>query len=836
MPWAAMTAAIVFGADQPACALRGTVEDISGGAVPGATLKLRGESLSKDRSATANGEGVFEFRGLACGKYTIRARAKDFDEGEYPVTVSLNGKPVRIRIEVSETSANITVNESISPVAATNLDTAEIDQTAFKHFPLKDGDPLALPSLFADPAMRAVTGGPKVIVDGIEGDGLELPASSIKRAYVNRNPYSAEFARPGRGRIEVTTRKGTHRRYRGMINYLARNSALNARNPLAPEKAPMNRNIFEAQLDGPLGARMTFFVAARFNKNDDAAVVAAITPGGPLTANIGAPERKSYLLGRLDYRFNVAHKLIFRYKFKDNSYENQNVGGFHLAAQAVESWERENEAQGTETAVFSPSLSNEVRVAWRWRPSRSRRVFQSPGIVVPGAFEGGGAPAGLERGASAGEIQDTVSYFAGAHALRFGAGVRPRSYSTVDRSGFNGMFTYPDLAAYARNQAQVFTINAGDPLLSYNLTEFFGFVQDEIRVRPNLMMSAGVRAERQMGAPNSSTLAPRAGLAWSPGGGQTVVRAGAGLFFDRQTEAITERALAYGGNHITQIVLRDVDFGPAAIPDNLLSRFPASLTHVASGNQPPYLFQWNASAERRLAKGKSFLSVDFSRLTGRRLYRSRNLNAPFPGSGQLPFPGAGNMNQIETSGMLENKSLTVTFHTQAGKRLDFHTQYTLAKTRDDTSGPFAFPANPYDLRGEFGRSDLDRRHRWVWMGMLRLPWRMRSSSVVTLLSGVPFNVTTGRDDNRDSIVNDRPAGIGRNTGAGPSEANVDIRLSKEFTWPGERGRIEFAGDAFNLFNHFNPRSFVGVLRSPFYGRPNSALAARQVQCGIKLTF
>src|SRR5262249_51633926 len=153
----------------------------------------------------------------------------------------------------------------------------------------------------------------------------DVPTSSIKKVSVNRDPYSAEFGRPGRGRIEVTTKKGVHRRYRSNLSLLLRNSVFDARNAFANTRPPMQRAISEAELDGPLGKNATFFVAARYYLNNEWALVNAQTPGGRLIENFETPERKAYFIGRLDYRFNPAHKLTGRYKFKRDSRRNQGV-------------------------------------------------------------------------------------------------------------------------------------------------------------------------------------------------------------------------------------------------------------------------------------------------------------------------------------------------------------------------------------------------------------------------------------------------------------------------------------------------------------------------------
>src|SRR5262249_18595773 len=119
-----------------------------------------------------------------------------------------------------------------------------------------------------------------------------------------------------------------------------------------------------------------------------------------------------------------------------------------------------------------------------------------------------------------------------------------------------------------------------------------------------------------------------------------------------------------------------------------------------------------------------------------------------------------------------------------------------------------------------------------------LPWRMILGATAQLASGVPFNITTGRDDNHDTVANDRPPGVGRNTGKGPGLANVDVRLSKRFGLrPGERlPDAEVYVDAFNVFNHVNFRNFIGTLSSPFFGRANAADLPRHLQLGVRFRF
>src|SRR5215813_10343404 len=98
---------------------------------------------------------------------------------------------------------------------------------------------------------------------------------------------------------------------------------------------------------------------------------------------------------------------------------------------------------------------------------------------------------------------------------------------------------------------------------------------------------------------------------------------------------------------------------------------------------------------------------------------------------------------------------------------------------------------------------------------------------VSLASGRPYSLTTGRDDNHDTIANDRPTGVRRNSLQGPGAATVDLRWSKEFSLKrAEKGKKKDDGpsatigvSAFNVLNRVNFTGYVGNLSSPFFGLP-----------------
>ena len=60
--------------------------------------------------------------------------------------------------------------------------------------PSKNGDPLAVPSLFLAPSVFGNGfSGLQIIVDGVETSVLDLSSSSVKNVAVDQNPHAAEF-------------------------------------------------------------------------------------------------------------------------------------------------------------------------------------------------------------------------------------------------------------------------------------------------------------------------------------------------------------------------------------------------------------------------------------------------------------------------------------------------------------------------------------------------------------------------------------------------------------------------------------------------------------------
>jgi Carboxypeptidase regulatory-like domain len=847
----AVLAGFALGQDLGAGVLRGTVKDSSGQIVIGADVKLRNSTTGEELSTTSDEEGRFRFKGLALGKYILVVTNPGFKPAELPVSVGdQNEDKLRVVLQVASEaeSVRVSANDVTIPLASQNADAIEFDRRWMENLPSKEADPLAIPSLFLSPA-AAGTLGPMILVDGIESSALEVPLTSIKRILVNKSPYSAEFARPGRGRIEVFTRKGNLRDYHGSITFLARNSVLDARNAFADVRPPSQREIAETELDGPLGPRARLLVAGRYFTSDDSSIVHAHTPTGLLVENVDVPEHNTRLFSRLEVDLTPKHTLTVIYKFKNKAQQNQGVRSFDLPERATDFSIHESEVKVFERAILSPRFLNDLRLTYKDEPQQTTSITGQQAILVLGAFNSGGAQITQQQEEKAAAIQDVATVGWGKQTIMFGGGVRPRFFHVTDSSNSLGTFTFANLAAYSAGQPELFTMKQGNPRISFAQKEYFSFVQDEIQVRPSFSLSLGLRYEWQSNVDYQKNLAPRVAFAYAPHQGPTVLRGGFGIFYDRQPDILQQQAALYDGIQGHQIVLNNpgypVPFNPASPP-------PPSLLRIARGIRTPYLMQASIGVERKLGRGKNLFAIDYTTTRGISLYRTRNVNAPLPNTGAIPDPTFGNIDQFESSGRSRSNSLTASLQTAVKNRLNLLAQYTFSKSMDDTSGYASLPANNYDLGPEYGRSDYDRRHRFNLIGTYHFYKGLRAGTVVNLNSGIPFNITTGFLNNGDLLPTARPPGVGRNTGVGPGYASVDFHLAKRFNFRRTEGnstnvktaggsedrvsQLEFAIDAFNAFNHTNFKNYVGTLTSPFFGRANAANPPRQVQVSAKYHF
>jgi hypothetical protein len=826
--------------------LRGQVQDVLGGVVVGATVTAT-DAAGVALTATTDDEGRYAFAALAPGRYSVRVESAGFEafENEGVEVVAGSSEPLNVVLNVAIEAEEVTVTAE-SPVSTEPENNAGA-------FVIRGADLDALPD---DPedladALQALAGpsaGPEgeseVYIDGFSGGRLP-PKESIREIRINRNPFSAEYDRLGYGRTEIFTKPGTDT-FRGQAFFNFSDESLNARNPFASARAPYQSRRYGGNLSGPIiPKKMSFFFDFQRNETDENDVINAVILDAALNPvafnqTLLTPVRRTTFSPRVDWQLNPTNTLVARYTYETVGRLNQGVGDFNLPERAFDSGATQHTIQLTETAIINQRIINETRFQFERDRSRREGGLFAPTLRVQDAFTSGGAQVGLATNdTDRFELQNFTSWTAGNHSLKAGARLRHMRLTDVSEQNFAGTFTFESLEAYRNTLLNVagarpsqFSISAGNPEARITRTDFSPFIQDDWRIRPNLTLSAGLRYDWQTNVESGLNFAPRIAFAWSPGAGQgqqqqqrTVIRGGFGVFYDRFNENLLLQSVRFNGLNQQQFLVTAPDPddtsdlannarllleqfpAPPTVEQLLAFRVPQTVRRLAGDIRTPYTLQTAFSIERQLPR-RTTLSVNFINARTLHVLRSRNINAPLPETGLRPIAGEGNIFQYESSGRFNQQQLIVNVNNRLSQRLSLTANYVLNRARSDTDGANTFPANQYDFSGEYGRSSQDIRHRFSLFGTISgLPWDIRLSPILIANSGRPFNITTGRDLNGDTIFNDRPAFatdlsdpgvrvtpygtfditpspgqelIPRNFATGPSFFVVNLRAAKSF--------------------------------------------------------
>ncbi len=923
-------------ARQQSGAVQGRVTDEQGGILVGASVTLL-DSTGREKTVRTDGEGGYRFGDLAPGNYTLRVTATNFASGEAELSINA-GASVSHNIKLGvalEKTEEVTI-ASEPPVSLENRGGGVALRGDDLEALPDDPDELAsaLQSL-AGPAFGP--NGGQIMIDGFEGARVP-PRSSIREVRLSDNPLIAERDLPGFGGIQILTRPGTDK-LRGSTYLGFMDESFNARNPFAERRADFQFRQYGGSLSGPIVPKRTsYFVDAEHNQTDDNDIVnatvldAATLQPFRFVTTVLTPMHRTYVGPRFDYQINPDHTLIVRYSYFRNAQENLGVTTFSLPERAFDQTFQTHTLQLTETAVLSKTVVNETRFQY----IRNRRDLKAhndePAVNVLDAFMGGGAQVGnsfFEDDRF--ELTNITTLARGDHTIRFGGRLRAVRVRDFSENNFGGTYIFagglaPSLSFDAGGNpvagAQItvtsleryqrtldlqrrglppeqiialgggptqLTLSGGDPEAGVSQVDFGGFIQEDWKPRPNLTVGLGMRYETQSNITSRFNFAPRLFMSWAPDyrnnrPAKTVIHGGFGMFYERIGENLTLQSLRFDGLDQLRFITSEPQvlalFPVVPSAESLTGPLTQTVTRLDPGLQAPYSYTSGVILERQLP-ARFTLTTYFLTYDTRHLLRSRNINAPLPGTatpespaGIRPDPTRGDVYQIESSGKQRMRQFNIGIRNQLSRALSIFASYGLMKVKNDSDGPFSFPANSYDASGEYGAASFDVRHRLNLGGSFEVPrLKLVLNPIVVASSGRPFNIITGADNNGDGIFNDRPAFadantperdlvltpfgnfdlkpkpgqsiIPRNFGRGPSFFSVNVRVSRQFGFghvsapaagqrtqgggpqpDGQRSRgpeakpysVTLSLFFYNLLNHANLSTPVGNLSSQLFGQ------------------
>jgi hypothetical protein len=836
-------------------AISGTLLDPTGAAIVNAQVSLLGSGDKALAQVTTDKSGSFRFDHLDTGNYILDFQA----EGFRPTRVNLNltakpQTPIRVTMQIAVLNQSITVATGdsaplVSIESSENQNANTIDRNALDRVPVFDQDYITTMSRFLDDNATG-TNGVALVVNGIEANGPGVTPSAVQEVKINNNPYSARFSRPGRARLEIITKGGTPN-YHGSLNFLFRDSVFDATNVFAIVKPHERRQYYEGSVTGPIGhSKHTSFLLAldedlqdQQGVVDPTALAAAESLGfGAIPQTVANPTHHFFGSGRIFHDFANGDQFWIGYSFEHRSVENQNVGGTTLPSAGTDTHFLEHEINVSDLHQFSPHWLNQLRFLVGHFDNSVSSISGAPQLAVSGLFTAGGAQADSRRTEYHFDGTDFATYANGRHQLSFGIDIPDISRRGLDDfTNRAGTYTFASSADFAAATPTTYLLQTGQGQVVFVEKVISGFIEDNLRLKPGFSLYLGMRYYWQNYFHDEPhNFAPRAGFAYAPtAGGKTVIRGGAGVFYDRSGPSPIGDLLHFNGVNLLRYI---VEQPLVSYPINplALAQVPTSVVTLDSHARIPYSMQYSIGVERQVT-AKSTASAVYIGNRGMDSFRSIDANAPILVGGNYvrPDPTLGQDRQIQSEGYLKGNALELTFRGKPSKYFSGQVQYTLSRTYNNTSGITFFPANSYDAAADWGRSDNDRLHKFDLLASSQPTHYFTFGAALSLYSGKPVTITTGADNNHDGIINDRPLGVARNTMPGPGLVNLDLNLSHDFALSKKKKESKVLAvtlNSFNILNHPNYVTYIGTITSPLFGLPVAAQPPRRMQLDLQFKF
>jgi TonB dependent receptor len=786
-----------------------------------------------------------------------------------------------------------------------------------------------------------------------EGTRGSLRFMLISDIYVSEvqlvtNGFAAEFGNTPGLIMNVVTSSGTNR-ISGAINYRFRRPSFFSRPFFFSSSEDVPNNMADdltAAIGGPIiKDRWHFYFGYEYDKRDDKAaavrlltinpsdksrLIAAGLPASIFPIAIPFLQSGPYYIFRTDAQLNDKNRLAVRFNHADLLIKNSIQGGLNTLERNVDAFQFDY-ALAVQLASYTPKFLNEFRFqyAQRTNPSTAgiRNEFSGTGPSVTitgvanfGSPEGAGGADTISKPLRITQFQDNLTRTMGTHVVKFGGGLN--FYNDTVGSATFSRYTFPSIVAYiaARNSTKPccyteYRETFGEQEINYKATYWNFFVQDDWKLTRRLKFNYGLRYDlyripkadasslfpaSQKFKVDKNNFAPRFGIVYALREGKrpTIIRFGAGIYYDAPVLAMYQRALQNNANPR----FFNVSFTPTSLNAPVF-------TNIFSGNLPPgtplarqdidtiapdfetmYAIHTNIQLEQAITENLSF-AVGFIHSAGRHIPVYRNINC-LPAGGSLAdgrplfgtinpvtnaispctnriFPQFQNIQMVESGGNSRYDALVLQLTQRFSRGLQFSANYTLSKATDDAPEQNLTNniqglvlSDPTNRRLDKGYSFADQRHTFVMSMVFQPRFNFENKTlrylfnqnqfgiIATANSGERFNIITNIDLNRDGIrTADRPVGIKRNSGTTPPQFNVDLRYSRFINFT-ERYKLEAFGELQNLFNVNSIVGFnnVTVTTNPttgdligplpdFKARNQSTFQeSRQFQLGFKFIF
>jgi hypothetical protein len=828
--------------------LRIVVRDATGLPISGAEVVVAEADGKAVAEARTGDNGISDVAGLVPGAYRLTIRSPGFEAATLTdLNVRSNSRLTReVTLKIAAFVEDIEVQPAVEDRTLAEAFTTQLSDDQLAALP-EDPDELA------DVLAQLAGSDAEIRVDGF-ADGTLPPGTQIESVIIR---YDVSASTSGGGpRVEIRTQPGGDR-WRATMSARMRDEALNARNAFSDQRPSGQTKQYNWTVNGPVIKNRTGVSLSleRAITTDQQAVRAGLPDGALFSALVPRPSERLGGNARVEHAISPRQRLRVDIRQSNEDASNQGIGEFDLPERAFARTRQNGTLRVGHSATLRGQVTNDLRIVTSWQSSESTPGSTTTAIRVPGSLSFGGAQTQGGRASRTLEVENELRLTVHQrHQISSGMSVSGGHYHGDEWANAGGTFTFASLDDLAAGRPTSYTQRLGDPAFSYALYRFSAYVQDDIRVRKNLVVNAGVHQEWQTHLSDWQNVAPRLGVNWTPSAKwRTSLRAGFSVSYQSFQGNLYEQTLLVNGVRQSDLVIESPSY-PDPLQGGLLTEsLPPGIIRSDRGLVMPSTRRLTFGIDQPFGRiGR--VRVNYSRQRGRRLFRSIDVNAPL--DGVRPDPGVRNVTLLQSTGRSLNDSLSINASFNYPRyRLSANGTYTYGEQRNDSDGAFALPPDSGRLDLEWGPSRQDIRHRFDLSANSGIGFGFRFSTNVRLQTASPYTITTGADSNGDGVSNERPEGVGRNSARGSGTRNVDFTL----TWGhgfGERAtppartprpgatppranpwvRMELYVQAQNALNLVNPQSYSGVLSSPFYGHPTSAAAPRRIALGFRFYY
>lgn len=858
-------------AQTPTASVVVTVADPSGAVIPQAAVVVTGAeepTRTVNRTATTGDDGSATVSSLVPGRYVIEAAFPGFESRQLKnVRLRAGDNKQLILLPLEKLSTSIEVGQDKQEAAASRAQSFGTTLTREQLEALSD-DPTELQRQLQDMA------GPGAVIriDSFEGGTLP-PKAMIKSIRISRDQFAAEYHSAGGVSIDIVTQPGQGP-MRYFFNLRGRSNPLNGRSPFTPTRGPERNVTYGFGTGGTLikdraSFNLNVFGIDAYETPNLNIALADSTRSEAL--RLRAPRQVLNLFTALDYAITLDQLLRIGYMNARADNDNQGVGGYEEEDRAFSTRNRTHSLRLQQLGPVGRRAFLRSRAQLSWTDSSRQSALDAITIRVQDSFTRGGAQVTGGQHGRAIDAGVDLDYVRGKHSWRTGAALETGRYRSDDAANYLGTYTFSSLDAFAENRPLSFTRRIGDPRINYATWHGALYVQDDIRLRKNLTLTPGLRYEAQSQIRDSSTLGPRIGVTWAPRtNGSTTLRGSWGLFTDWLNPATYEQTLRVDGIRQQEVNILSPSFPD---PGDIGVLPPINRYVLGSALGVPRLNRMSGGVDQSITP-QVRLAATYSYTRGTGLARGLNLNAPF--DGVRPEPGFANIVEVVSDARSSQHQVAIDASVNPGalmavssnapriswKRTTLFVNYVTGRLQDNTDGAFSVPATGI-LNADWGAAAADVRHRFNASFNNQVIRNVLLSLSLNTVSGSPYGIRTGGDENADLIFNDRPAGVGRNTLRMPAQYMLNMQVGYNFAFgtvsrplpPGigvfgsggaatvrsvDQGNARYRLNLFvfaqNLTNRRNYQGYSGVLSSRFFGEATMVNAMRKIDFGLNLSF